>query len=113
MGATYLAVATVPPRSPGAAGQSKAGEIISSLEEPIGGVGMNCNTPGQAQTYLDLRAKGVSAYDVMRRLFEVQINVVADFDGFGWKAIPEMAQYAVMEAPSEAEAHSCSVATHH
>ena len=55
---TPLAVATVAAALAlwGATGQSKGGEIVSSLEEPIVGVGMICNILGQAQAYLDLRA---------------------------------------------------------
>lgn len=45
----------------GAAGQSKAGEMITSLDQPSVGVGLICNTPDQAQQYLKLRAGGTEA----------------------------------------------------
>ena len=50
------------------AGQSKAGEIITSFEQPRVGVGMICNTSGQAQQYLDLRGQGISSEDAMKRI---------------------------------------------
>lgn len=119
----------------GAAGQSRAGEIITSFEEPSVGIGMICNTSDQAQQYLDLRAKGIAADAAMKRINDgahdahacgvaaiafkrdkmlhahtvenkllevVQINVLAGFDGTGWKPIPEMTQYAVMESKGDA-----------
>jgi hypothetical protein len=72
MRATHLAVAAAAFALWGAVGQSKAGEIISSLEGPIVGVGMICNTPGQAQTYLDRCAKGVLADDTMKRIWRAR-----------------------------------------
>lgn len=131
---THLAIATA-----AAAllltGGAEAGEIISSLEDPSVGIGMICNTPDQAQHYLEMRAQGVAADDAMKRINDeaqdaqacgvaaiafkrdkmlhahavenkllevVQINVLAGFDGTGWKAIPEMTQYAVMESEGDA-----------
>jgi hypothetical protein len=49
------------------------------------------------------RDKMLHAHAFGNKLFEiVQINVLAGFDGFGWKAIPEMTQYAVMESKGDA-----------
>jgi hypothetical protein len=112
------------------AGNSNAGEVITSLDSPSVGIGMICNTPEQAQQFLDLRSNGRSAPEAMNevnkqadnphacgvaaiaftrdktlnlhpvenRLLEiVRVNVVAGFDGSGWKEMPPTVQYAVME----------------
>jgi hypothetical protein len=48
------------------------------------------------------RDKMLHAHTVENKLLEVvQINVLAGFDGTGWKPIPEMTQYAVMESQGE------------
>ena len=119
----------------GVVGQSKAGDIIATPEEPSVGIGLICNTPDQAHQYLDLRAKGVAGDEAMKRINDdaqdphacgvaavaftrdkmlqahtvenklleiVRISVLAGFDGTGWKPIPEMTQYAVMESKGDA-----------
>lgn len=49
------------------------------------------------------RDKMLQAHPVENKLLEVvQINVLAGFDGTGWKPIPEMTQYAVMESGGDA-----------
>jgi hypothetical protein len=49
------------------------------------------------------RDKMLHAHTVENKLLEVvQIDVLAGFDGTGWKAIPEMTQYAVMESKGDA-----------
>jgi hypothetical protein len=50
-----------------ASGQSRAGEVITSFDQPSVGIGMICNTPDQAQEYLSLRADGAMAQDAMQK----------------------------------------------
>ena len=47
--------------------------------------------------------KTLDAKAVENKLMQiVRINVVAGFDGSGWKDVPAMTQYAVMEGEGEA-----------
>ncbi len=137
MRATHLAIGAAAAAFAlwGVAGQSKAGDIIAMPAEPSVGIGLICNTQDQAHQYLDLRAKGVTGEEAMKRINDdaqdahacgvaavaftrdqmlgchtvenklleiVRISVLAGFDGSGWKPIPEMTQYAVMESKGDA-----------
>jgi hypothetical protein len=131
----HLATATAAVALLLSAGPGRAGEVITSFQEPSVGVGMICNTSDQAQEYLRMRSQGIPADDAMKRINDaagdehacgvaaiafkrdkmlqahavenkllevVQINVLAGFDGSGWKEIPEMTQYAIMETKGDA-----------
>src|SRR4051794_31703761 len=52
----------------GAGGQTKAGEVITSFDQPNVGIGMICNTADQAQQYLHLRAEGAAATDALQKV---------------------------------------------
>jgi hypothetical protein len=52
----------------GAAGQTKAGEVITSFDQPNVGIGMICNTADQAQQYLYLRARGAGVTDALQKV---------------------------------------------
>ena len=52
----------------GTGGKSKAGEVISSFDQPSVGIGMICNTSDQAQLYLNLRADGAAATEAMQQV---------------------------------------------
>jgi len=61
----------------GGGAQSKAGEIVGAGDEPTVGIGMICNTPEQAQQYLEFRAGGVASEEAVQRVNEAAQNAHA------------------------------------